>query len=205
MRRHALIVTALMLALPAAAHAATVTVEVTRFHMLAPPAPAITGAAIVVEPVQAAADVGQLQQSLQFGVLAAAANGEFARAGFKPMAAGQPADYAARIALTGSSEMVQRRSPISIGIGGGTGGWNGGVGGGLSFPIGGGARTATSALMTMQIRRLSDNSTVWEARATTIAPGADPMSAAPALLQALLKGFPGPNGQSTRLKVKTIQ
>ena len=57
--------------------------------------------------------------------------------------------------------------------------------------------------MTMQIRRVSDNITVWEGRATTVAPGADAMSAAPVLLQALIKGFPGPSGQSTTLKVKT--
>ena len=211
MRRHALFITALALALPAAAQAATVTVEVTRFHLLSPPAPAIIGATISIEPAPADAVPPQSplqpppQPSLQFGALAAAASAEFARVGFKPMAVGQPADYAARIALTGSSEVVQRRSPISIGIGGGGGGWNGGVGGGVSFPIGGGTRTVTAALMTMQIRRVSDNAAVWEGRATAIAPGADAMSAAPALLQALLKGFPGPNGQAMKLKVKTAQ
>jgi hypothetical protein len=195
---------AVALALPAAALAATTTVEVTRFHLLAAPAPAITGATIAIEPAPSADPAAPpAPPSLQFGALAATASGEFARAGFRPVAGGQPADYVARIGLTGSSEVVQRRSPISIGIGGGTGGWNGGVGGGVSFPLGGGTRTVTAAQMTLQIRRSSDNSAVWEGRASTVAPGADPMSAAPALLQALIKGFPGPSGQAVKVKVKT--
>ncbi len=189
---------ALPLAIPAAALAATVKVEVTRFHILAPPAPPLTGSSIAVEPADPAA-----ASSLQFGALAAAANAELAKAGFKLAASGQPADHVARIALTGNSEVVRKRSPISIGIGGGTGGWNGGVGGGVNFPVGGGTRTVTTALMTMQIRRTSDGSAVWEGRASTIAPGIDPISAAPVLLQALFKGFPGPSGKTETVKVKT--
>ena len=188
------------LLLPVAAHAATV--EVTRFHRLAPPAPAITGASIGIEAVPPDPNAPQAPPTLAFGALAAAAGGELARAGFKPVAAGQPADYVARIALTGTSEVVRKRSPFSIGLGGGTGGWNGGVGGGVSLPIGGGTRTVTAALLTLQIRRVSDGSAVWEGRASSIVPGADPMSAAPALLQALFKGFPGISGQAIKVKVK---
>ncbi|WP_193743307.1 DUF4136 domain-containing protein [Sandarakinorhabdus sp. AAP62] len=191
---------ALMAALlvPVKAHAATVKVELARFHILAPPAPSLAGSSIMVEPADPAA-----VSSLQFGALAAAANAELARAGFKLMAAGQPADHVARISLTGTSEVVRKRSPISIGVGGSTGGWNGGVGGGVSFPIGGGTRMVTAAQLTMQIRRVRDNSVLWEGRASAIAPGPDALSAAPVLLQALLKGFPGGNGQSETVKVKT--
>ena len=45
-------------------------------------------------------------------------------------------------------------SVSSIGIGGGTGGWNGGIGGGVTFPVGGGTRTVTAALGI--VRRLLD-------------------------------------------------
>lgn len=186
------------LLLPSVSHAATVKVDVTRFHLLAPPAPQLTGSSIAVEPADPAA-----ASSLQFSALAAAANAELAKAGFKLTAGGQPADHVARISLTSSSEVVRKRSPISIGIGGGTGGWNGGIGGGVTFPVGGGTRTVTVALLTLQIRRASDSSTVWEGRASTIAPSTDPISAAPVLLQALLKGFPGPSGESVTVKVKT--
>ena len=201
MSRH-MILPALLAALllPSVAHAATVKVEVTRFHILAPPAPPLTGSSITVEPADPAA-----ASSLHFGALAAVANAALAKAGFKLAAGGQPADHVARISLTGSSEMVRKRSPISIGIGGGTGGWNGGIGGAVTFPVGGGTRTVTAALMTLQIRRASDGSAVWEGRASTIAPSIDPISAAPVLLQALLKGFPGPSGQSVTVKVKTDQ
>ncbi len=188
------------LLLPAAAHAATVKVDVTRFHILATPAPSLAGNSIRVEPADPEAAF-----SLQFGALVASANAELAKAGFKMAAGGQPVDHVARIRLSGNSEVMRKRSPISIGIGGGTGGWNSGIGGGVSFPIGGGVRTVTAALLTLQIRRTSDNSALWEGRASTIAPSIDPISAAPVLLQALLKGFPGPNGQSVTVKVKTDQ
>ena len=203
MHRPAVLVCALLLSAPALA--ATASVEVTRFHLLAPPAPAITGATIAIEPAaQADPAAPPAAPSLQFGALAAAASGEFARAGFRPVANGQPADFVARLSLTGTSQVAPKRSGFSIGLGGGTGGLHGGgVGGGVSFPIGGSTRMVTAAQMTVQIRRASDSSTVWEGRASSIAPGADPISAAPALLQALLKGFPGPSGQSVKVKVKT--
>ena len=201
MTRHMILPAVLAaLLLPSVAHAATVKVEVTRFHILAPPAPPLTGSSITVEPADPAA-----ASSLQFGALAAVANAELAKAGFTLAAGGQPPDHVARISLTGNSEVVRKRSPISIGIGGGTGGWNGGIGGGATVPVGGGTGTVTAALMTLQIRRTSDGSAVWEGRASTIAPSIDPISAAPVLLQALLKGFPGQSGQSVTVKVKTDQ
>jgi hypothetical protein len=190
--------------LPAVATAATIKVDVTRFHLLARPAPTVAGASIMVEPAPPPGpDAPAAAPALQFGALAAMAATELGRAGFKPPASGASADYIARIALNGSSEQVTRRSPISIGIGGGRGGWNGGVSGGVAFPLGGGTRTVTTAMMSMQIRRASDNSAVWEGRASATAPTADPYSAAPALLKALLGGFPGPSGQSLTVKVKT--
>lgn len=188
------------LLLPCVAHAATVKVEVTRFHILTPPVPPLAGSSIRLEPADPAAE-----SSLQFGVLSAAANTELAKVGFKMAAGGQPADYVTRIMLTGNSEVVRKRSPISIGIGGGTGGWGGGIGGGVTFPVGGAPRTVTAALMTLQIRRTSDGTAVWEGRASAIAPSIDPMSAAPMLLQALFNGFPGPSGQSVTVKVKIEQ
>lgn len=184
--------------MPVAADAATVKVEVTRFHLLTPPAPAITGSSIRVEPADPAA-----QSELQFGALATIATAELARAGFTQPTGGQAPDHIVRIGLSGTSEIVRKRSPISVGIGGSTGGWNGGVGGGVSFPIGGGTRTVTQAQLTLQIRRASDGRAIWEGRASAIAPGADALTAAPALLQALLTNFPGPTGQTQTVKVKT--
>jgi Domain of unknown function (DUF4136) len=192
-----LMVSALLL-LPAVAQAAAVKVEVTRFHLLSPPAPPLSGSSIAVEPADPAAT-----SELQFAALAAVANAVLAKAGFRLAVAGQPADHVARIALTATSEQVRKRSAFSVGIGGGSVGRNGGIGGGASFPIGGGLKTVTAAQMTLQIRRSSDNSSVWEGRASSIAPGIDPISAAPVLLQALLKGFPGANGKAETVKVKT--
>lgn len=193
-----LFLSAVIALVPVAASAATIKVEVTRFHLLSPPASAITGGSIRVEPADPTA-----QSELQFGALAAIATAELTRAGFRQAAGGQSPDHIVRIGLTGTSEMVRKRSPFSVGIGGSTGGWNGGVGGGVTFPIGGGTRTVTQAQLTLQIRKASDGSAIWEGRASAIAPGADALTAAPALLQALLQNFPGPTGQTQTVKVKT--
>jgi hypothetical protein len=61
----------------------------------------------------------------------------------------------------------------------------------------------TQAQLTLQIRKASDGTAIWEGRASATAPGADALTAAPALLQALLKNFPGPTGQTQTVKVKT--
>jgi hypothetical protein len=186
--------------LSAGVQAATVKVEVTRFHTLAPPAPAIAGSSIRVEPTDPA-----VATSLQYGALASAANAALGRAGFRLAAAGEPADHVARISLNGATQQVRKRSPVSVGIGGGTGGRNVGIGGGVSFPVGGGERMVTTALLTLQIRRAADNVALWEGKASTITAGADATSAAPLLLEALLKGFPGPSGKSETVKLKTPQ
>ncbi|MEI6486534.1 MAG: DUF4136 domain-containing protein [Sphingomonadales bacterium] len=191
-----LLLSAALALLPVAAEAATIKVEVTRFHVLGP-ANSLAGNSITVVPADPAA-----QTELQFGALAGITTAELAKAGFK-LATGAGSDLVARVTLSGSSQVVQKRAPFSIGIGGATGGWRGGVGGGLSFPLGGGTRTVTSAEMLLQIRKASDGTALWEGRASTISPGADPISAAPALLQALLQGFPGPTGQTQSVKVKT--
>ncbi len=193
-----LFLSAAMTLMPVAANAATVKVEVTRFHLLGPPATAIAGSSVRIEPADPAA-----QSELQFGALASIATAELARAGFRQATGGQAPDHIVRIGLAGTSEVVRKRSPFSVGIGGSTGGWNGGVGGGVSFPVGGGTRTVTQAQMTVQIRKASDGSAIWEGRASAIAPGTDALTAAPALLQALLKDFPGPTGQTQTVKVKT--
>lgn len=192
-----ILLTALIAAAPAGA--ATTTVEVTRFHLLAPPAPPLTGMSIAIEPAEPAA----APAPLSFGALAATVSTALAKAGLRPVASGQPADLVARVGLAGTSSQVARRAPFSIGIGGSTGGWRGGVGGGFSLPIGGGVRTVTTAELTIQIRRSADNQAVWEGRASATAPGSDPMGAAPALASALLNPFPGPSGQTIKTRVKT--
>jgi hypothetical protein len=97
-----------------------------------------------------------------------------------------------------------RRPPVTIGIGGGTGGWRGGVGGGVAFPVGGGARQLVGTLLEIRIKRRSDGTVFWEGRATTqappAAPEAQPGPAVEKLAAILFQDFPGESGRTIRTR-----
>ena len=96
-----------------------------------------------------------------------------------------------------------RRPPVTIGIGGSTGGWRSGVGGGVAFPVGGGARQLVGTLLEVRIKRRSDGTVFWEGRATTqarpAAPEAQPVVAVEKLAAVLFQDFPGESGRTIRL------
>ena len=98
----------------------------------------------------------------------------------------------------------RERPPVSIGLGGGSygGGYRGGVGvgGGVSFGIGGKTRELYVSELSVQLRRRSDNSTVWEGRAITESVGDQPVETAARLANALFKGFPGESGVTITVK-----
>ncbi|WP_164157369.1 DUF4136 domain-containing protein [Sandarakinorhabdus rubra] len=167
-------------------------IEVTRFHLSQP----LAGQTIAVVPPE-----GVAADSLDFATQASALAAELARAGFQPVAAGQPSMLRATLRLESSSREEQRQSPFSIGIGGMTGGRNVGVGGGVAVPVGGNrTRTVTMATLSLQIRRTADGSVQWEGRASDTVDGSNAIAAVPRLARALLTGFPGPSGQTVRVK-----
>jgi hypothetical protein len=167
-------------------------VEVTRFHLAQP----LSGQTIAVVPGDGVA-VGDLE----FNARAAAVAAELARAGFRPVATGQPSALTATMRLESSSREEQRQSPFSVGIGGMTGGRNVGLGGGMSFPVGrGSTRTITMATLSLQIRRVSDGAVQWEGRASETLQGNNLTAAVPRLARALLTGFPGPSGETVRVR-----
>jgi hypothetical protein len=91
-----------------------------------------------------------------------------------------------------------RRSPITIGVGGGYGG---GVGGGVSFGLGGNrSKTDVVTRLSVRITERQGGATIWEGRAETIAPAAAPASqpglAAAKLAGALFRDFPGVSGRT---------
>ncbi|MES2987460.1 MAG: hypothetical protein V4808_06120 [Pseudomonadota bacterium] len=93
----------------------------------------------------------------------------------------------------------REQPPVSIGLGGGSygGGRRGGgvgVGGGVSFGIGGNTREIYVSELSVQLRRRSDNSTIWEGKALTESVGDQPAETAARLARALFKGFPGESG-----------
>jgi hypothetical protein len=97
-----------------------------------------------------------------------------------------------------------RRPPVTIGIGGGTGGWHSGVGGGVSFPVGGTTRPLVGTLLEIRIKRRSDGTVFWEGRASTTAPPAAPEAqpgpAVEKLAAILFQDFPGESGRTIRTR-----
>jgi hypothetical protein len=103
-----------------------------------------------------------------------------------------------------------RRSPFSIGLGGGVGGggYRGGgvgVGGGVSFPIG--KRRSSEIVFTRISVRMTDRAsgtTIWEGRAetqsTSNAPASQPGIAADKLAAALFRDFPGVSGRTVTVQ-----
>lgn len=181
----AIAVTAAM-ALPA--HAVS-PVEVTRFHTGA----AAAGTIAVMPPEGVAAD------SLEFQTHARAVMAELLKAGFSAPTPSAAPDLIATLRLE-QQPAPAKRSPFSIGIGGGSFGRNVGVGGGINLPVGGsGGGMATR--LALQIRK-ADGTAVWEGRAEQNSGKATLAATVPVLARALLAGFPGPNGETVKVKAK---
>lgn len=171
--------------------------EVIRYHLGQP----IARGTIAVEPLS-----GGAPASLEFKTYAAAVQGELLKVGYTVPAQGVMPDYVASVGFTRTSqEGPPRRSPISIGIGGGgfSSGRGGGVGlgGGVGFPIGGGRGSQVLvAELSVTIKRRADLSPVWEGRAQGISDikGADEQAGK--LARALFTGFPGESGRTITVK-----
>jgi hypothetical protein len=113
-------------------------------------------------------------------------------------------EQVAIVAVSRGSRETYKRPPVSIGIGGGTGGWHGGVGGGASFGVGGGPRQVVGTLLDVRIKRRSDGTVFWQGQATTEMPAASadaqPAAAVEKLAAALFRDFPGESGRTIRLR-----
>jgi hypothetical protein len=110
------------------------------------------------------------------------------------------ADQIAIVDIRQGSRAAYSGSPVTIGIGGFTGGWNSSVGGGASFPVGGGGtRELVGTMLDVRIRRRGEGTTMWEGRAWEEAPGG-PGFAVERLAEALFRDFPGESGRTIRLR-----
>lgn len=163
-------------------------VEVTRFHLEQAIAPAA---------VSVAAQPGEDGGSIEFRTYAIAVSRELARLGF---AEGRSGAYIAEVAHERDTrERLGKRSPFSIGLGGGSFGRNVGIGVGTSFGVGGSrARDVVVSQLSVRLKRQSDANVIWEGRAETEAaanaPAAQPGLAAEKLARALFADFPGESG-----------
>lgn len=197
-------------ALGLAACTTTPTAEVTRFH-LGQPMPSDTIRIVPAATPAAPGTAGLVNSAtavpLEFRSYAAAVATELAARGFRPVETGRTA-YLATLNIEQTTRAgVPQPSPFSIGIGGGSFGRGGGIGGGISLPVGrprnGDVRVN---IVSLSIRRESDNSAVWEGRAiqeiAASAPASNLAAAVPALTRALLQDFPGASGQTVTVKLR---
>jgi len=180
-----------------AATNATAPVDVTRYHLGNP----IAGDTIRVQPMTGYAGVSPEDQTYDSAVA-----GALARLGFAPVE-GETSTYIAAVSYKRTSQgVVRKRPPITIGLGAGSGsyGRHGGtsVGGGASFGIGGGRAELIATELSVQIKRRSDTSIVWEGRAVTEAlnQGDEPLTTPQRLANALFRGFPGESGITITVK-----
>jgi hypothetical protein len=170
--------------------------DVTRFH-LGQPIARSTVAVVPLEPGTA--------QSLEFRSYAAGVASALREAGFTPVETGAQAELIAVISAQQTTrESLDRGTGVSIGIGGGSYGGSVGIGGGVTIPLGKRRPNEIAVnLLSVQLKRRSDNSVVWEGRAVAEAQaGSEAASlsvAVPRLAQALMEGFPGPSGRTVRV------
>lgn len=171
--------------------------DVTRFHLNQP----IARAPIAVEPANPAD-----ANSLEFRAYQDAVARQLSRLGWTVVNTVGSSEQVATVDVEqGSREALRQRSPVTIGVGGSTGGWRSGVGGGVSFGLGGGrSGEIVGTLLEVRIKRRSDGTVFWEGRATTEAPATSAAAqrtvAVEKLADALFRDFPGESGRTIRVK-----
>lgn len=162
--------------------------EVTRFHLGAP----IAGQQISIEPANPGYG-GSLEYQTYARIVAA----ELGRVGFSPTEL-EASEMVAVIGVDrGTREAVARRSPVSIGIGGGSFGGGLGLGAGASFGVGGSrGGEVTVTQLDVKLKRRSEGTVVWEGRAIRADETGelDPAVTIQRLAAALFRGFPGESG-----------
>ena len=172
-------------------------IDVTRFHLDQP----VARGAVYVEPARAADGGG-----LEYRAYADAVAAELRAAGFTPVPSLAQAELVGSLdySRTTRAGIVGGRSPITIGIGGGSFGRHTGIGLGTSFGIGKPRSTDTAIdTLALQLKRRSDSSVVWEGRAVMearVGSEAADSASAPRLAHALLAGYPGPSGKTIHVK-----
>jgi hypothetical protein len=172
-------------------------VQVTRFHLEQPIAPG----QIAVEPGDS-----RVADSLEFRLYADAVRAALTRLGFRAAPDLARSELVAVVDIDeGARPGLPRRSPLSVGLGGGSFGGGVGIGGGVSFPIG----KAKSGDMfftdlSVRLKRRSEGTVIWEGRARGEAragtPYAAPAAMAGRLADALFAGFPGDSGRTITVK-----
>ncbi|QNE05873.1 DUF4136 domain-containing protein [Croceicoccus marinus] len=197
LRRPALVAALLASAMLAGCAPSMQPIEVTRFHA---PTIAETGQYGSIA-VQAAPGN---EESLALAPYEQAVSAELAQVGFSPAAAGSAARVAEVRVSRSSWQPGRDGSPVSVGVGGSTGGYGSGVGVGLGIDLSGPPAEQVSTQLSVVIRDRVTGQSVWEGRAEQVVDAdsalAQPAASAQALADALFVDFPGENGESFSVK-----
>jgi hypothetical protein len=170
-------------------------VEVTRFHL--PDTSVLGRGPIRVEPAP-----GQDGASIEFRTYAAAVAQELTRLGYTEAAPGTAGGN--QVAVLSVERQTfspgQRRSPVSVGVGGSTGSYGSGLGLGLGINLSGPPKDQVETHMGVMIRDRATGQSLWEGRAQfsvrADAPVAQTSLGAAKMAEALFKGFPGRSGET---------
>ena len=196
MMKNARLMPLLALSLLTACVVPTGPVEVTRFNRAAEGVPYGTGSFAVVLAGESASD-GSLAGSPYLTAVAR----EMQRVGYRDNISNS--DVIVEVRFGATTIRPDRRSPVSVGVGGSTGGYGSGLGVGLGFNLGGGSATQLQTTLAVRIVRRSDQVVIWEGTAVQSAkagsPAAQPGIAASKLAEALFKDFPGVSGETIRV------
>ena len=171
-------------------------VEVTRFNRAADGVSYGTGSFNVRLAGESASD-----QPLAGAPYLSAVAREMQRVGYVDR--GTASDVVAEIRFDTITNRPERRSPVSVGVGGSTGSYGSGLGVGLGINLGGGRSAQVETTLAVRILRRGDQVVIWEGTAVQSAkagsPAAQPGIAASKLAEALFKDFPGVSGETIRV------
>ncbi|WP_353230572.1 DUF4136 domain-containing protein [Novosphingobium sp.] len=129
---------------------------------------------------------------------------ELAAKGFAVSSAANP-DRIVEVRVERTTAHIDRtRGPVSVGVGGDSGGYRSGFGLGIGFSLGGGPKDLVTTRLVVVVRDRASGNPLWEARAENTENlrgkrgGVD--VAAPRLAAAAFTGFPGRSGQTITVK-----
>ena len=173
-------------------------VEVTRFHNAVPSWAPGTRYAIATAPLDGP---GAGMPSLEWNSYRAAVDQQLQRQGLVAAGSNERAPLLVRVAFDRSEQpSAERRSPVSVGVGGSTGSYGSGLGLGIGINLGGGPKPTQDLQLSVRIDDAATGQAIWEGRALTAvpvkAPAAQPSLAAAKLAEALFKDFPGESGRT---------
>jgi len=171
-------------------------VEVTRFNRAAEGVPYGKGSFAVALVGESASD-----RSLAGSPYLAAVAREMQRIGYRDNTGNS--DVIAEVRFGATLVRLDRRAPVSVGVGGSTGSYGSGVGVSFGFNLGNGTAAQLQSSLAVRIVRRSDQVVIWEGTAVQFAkagsPAAQPGIAASKLAEALFKDFPGVSGETIRV------